>query len=37
MDELDAGRRLYPDGERRAVDPSLQPALPFSLLRLPTA
>ncbi len=37
MDELEAGRRLYPEGERRPVDPALQPALPFSLLRLPTA
>ena len=37
MDELESSRRLYPDGERRPVDPSLQPALPFSLRRVPTA
>ena len=37
MDELDASRSLYPEGERRPADPSLQPTLPFSLLRVPSA
>lgn len=37
IDELESSRNLYPDGERRPPDPSLQPTLPFSLLRLTSA
>lgn len=38
MGELDTARGLYPDvAPHRRPDPNLQPALPFSVLRLPSA